>query len=76
MKNIEQICNAIGRKNLATSLGVSKSAVTNAIAAEQFPLAWYRIVKRECASRGIEYPSHLFKFIPVPSDDKNKGAAA
>ena len=63
MPNIKDICDAIGRKTLREKLRLeSKSSISNAIAAQKFPSDWYRVVKAECESVGLECPMSMFNF--------------
>ncbi len=63
MMTVEQICDEVGRKQLADSLNVSRAAITNAIAAGKFSPRWYRVVSVLCDEKGIECPDDLFGFI-------------
>jgi hypothetical protein len=69
MMTVERICDELGRKNLALSLGVSKAAISNAIAAERFSARWYRIVSTMCEDSEIDCPKDLFGFIEPTHDE-------
>lgn len=63
MVTVRTICDEVGRIPLAQSLNVSKSAITNAIAAGKFSPRWYRVVSKICADKGLDCPDDLFDFI-------------
>ena len=67
MMTVEQIYDEVGRDVLMQRLGVSKSAMTNAIAAGKFPAGWFRIIRIACEEVGVGCPEHLFNFKAVKS---------
>lgn len=70
MQTVEHICDKVGRIKLKDRLGVSKSAVTNAIANDRFPARWVEVVRSECKSLGIECPDELFGIIPAKQAER------
>jgi hypothetical protein len=81
MATVEQVCDAVGRAELARLLGVRKQAVSNAVADGRFPAKWFSVVRDLCASRGIDCPESLFSFAqpvaatPVADGDASERAA-
>lgn len=63
MTNTSEVCDKIGRKRMADSLGVGVTTISNAAVAGIFPARWYAVVKGFCLSDGIECPDELFNFI-------------
>ena len=63
---VEEICEKLGRLNIATCLGLQKSAISNAIAAGVFPARWFAIISAMCREAGIACPLHLFAFANAP----------
>ncbi|KQI66948.1 hypothetical protein AN189_17985 [Loktanella sp. 3ANDIMAR09] len=86
MKNVSDIVAAIGRSHLREVIGVTDTAISNALSKGAFPPGWYRIIKLECAAKQVSCPLDLFAFKPHakikvwPSDADNysdtTGAAA
>ena len=70
MSTVEEICDKVGRVNLAARLGVTKAAITNAISDDVFPSRWYRVVKEECNAFGINCPIDIFGFRKPKSTEK------
>lgn len=64
------ICDRIGRKLVADRIGVSKKAVSNAVAEGVFPARWYRELRAVCSEQGIECPEDLFNFARAPSTEE------
>ena len=62
MDNVEAIYEKVGRDTLMRRLGVSKSAMTNALAAGRFPAAWFQIVRDACRELGADCSEKLFTF--------------
>lgn len=52
---VEKILRAIGRRQLATALGVSESTVRNAESDGRMPAAWYAMVQQ---MSGLKHPPH------------------
>ena len=77
MMTVEQIYDEVGRDVLMQRLGVSKSAMTNAIAAGKFPAGWFRIIRIACEEAEVRCPEHLFNFKAVKGEaiSAEKGAA-
>ena len=67
MTSVKHIVDGIGRDVLCQELEVGKAAVSDAVAADQFPARWYRVVRRLGVSAGIPCPDDLFGFI-APRD--------
>ena len=62
MTTVFEIVDAVGRANLRDKLGVSDTAISNALSRKRFPSKWYRLVNSECLSLGVECPMDLFSF--------------
>lgn len=76
MTAVSDIISAIGRTKLREKLGVTDSAISNALARSVFPPKWYRIVKEECEEVDAECPLDLFGFMgPVDHPDAGEDAA-
>lgn len=78
MKNISDICDTLGRKNMSEALRVSKAAIGNAVSDGKFPARWYAVISAMCADAEIECPESLFGFIaPASASDtaSERGAA-
>jgi len=60
------VCDALGRKEMAARLERTTAAISNAASDGVFPAGWYLIISEMCLARGIECPASLFKFlVPV-----------
>ena len=57
------ICDALGRKEMATRLDRSVAAVSNAASDGAFPSGWFLIISEMCKTHGIECPAALFTFL-------------
>jgi hypothetical protein len=66
MITASDICDALGRRNMAQRLGVSKTAISNAAVDGTFPARWYLVLSTMCDERGVPCPKELFSF----SEDK------
>jgi hypothetical protein len=53
---------AVGRANLRKKLGVSDTAISNALSNGIFPAKWYLIVSSECTAINLDCPLALFSF--------------
>ena len=62
MVSVSEICDALGRKHIEAELGVTKAAISNAVAEGVFPAAWYGVIFDMCATRGVECQRELFSF--------------
>lgn len=60
MESVNEICAALGRKEMQDRLGVGRGALTSAVRAGQFPAAWYRVVTEMAAERGLTISDDLF----------------
>lgn len=65
-ETVADVCERIGRHEIACHLDVGKSAVSNAEAAGLFPAAWYQIVAELCAKHHMRCPRTLFRFRQHP----------
>jgi hypothetical protein len=63
MVSTSEICDKLGRGNIAVSLGVKPQAVSNAVNSGKFPAKWYRVIKEQCAQADIECPDEVFSFV-------------
>lgn len=71
---VADLCDAIGRKNIARAVPVSVSAVSNAVKDNCFPSRWYLVVKGLAEDNELPCPDSLFAFSP-PAPADQKGAA-
>lgn len=62
MTSVSDIVSAVGRAKLRLKLGVSDTAISNALARRVFPSKWYRVIARECEGLEVECPLDLFNF--------------
>lgn len=67
----KRIADRIGRVELASAVGVSKAAVSNAVVTNRFPASWYAVIKDICNTAGIECPLCAFNFkaLTEPQDE-------
>lgn len=65
---VAQICEALGRENIARRIGVGLTAVSNAATENRFPARWFLIVKELCDEAGLPCPPHLFNFAGIAGD--------
>jgi hypothetical protein len=61
-QTVKDIINAIGRKKMASALGVSLPMLSNAVMDGRFPARWLLIMSDLTAEVGIECPLCLFAF--------------
>lgn len=59
-----EICDALGRRNIAAEIGVGATAVSNAAVEGRFPSRWYLAVKAMCARVDLDCPDEAFNFLP------------
>ncbi len=69
MTNTSEVCDKLGRKRIADSLGVGVTTISNAAVSGVFPAKWYAVVKNLCRTEGIECPDELFNFIKPAGGD-------
>lgn len=74
MASTHDIIRAIGRRDLATAVGVGLSAVDNALIRGTMPSAWYFAVAAICAERGVPCPPEAFNF-KSPSVSRTRPSA-
>ena len=60
---VAEVCDRIGRKEIARSLNVRVTAVSNAVKDNCFPSKWYLIVTDLARAAETECPDGLFAFI-------------
>jgi hypothetical protein len=75
MSTVRTIVDKIGREALAQEVGVSTSAVGNAVASGVFPASWYAAVSGACRARRIKCPMDLFSFKAAPKAVEQTRAA-
>ena len=77
MASVRDIIVALGRAELTASLGVSKAAVTNAIARDRIPETWRGVVTAMAALKAVDVPEDLYRSrqIPVPHSLEKQVAA-
>lgn len=72
------ICDALGRKEMAARLERTVAAVSNAASDGAFPAGWFLVISQMCADRGVECPARLFRFLTPQADapgEQEAGAA-
>lgn len=62
MQSLTQIADALGRKELCSRLGISQSALFNALAAGQFPSGWFDIMMTLAQERRVVVPYESFSW--------------
>lgn len=63
MTDVKHIVKTLGARAIADRLGVTRSAVSNAAMANQFPASWYLVVCDLCDEHDMgEPPYSLFGF--------------
>lgn len=60
---VSEICDALGRREIAIRIGRGVTAVSNAASQGKFPAAWYVVLTEMCAEQGIDCPLTLFRFL-------------
>ena len=73
MMNVSQIADVIGRKEIADTVSVGPTAVSNAIARGAFPASWYLSIKVLCEARGVNCETAWFAMVR-PSSQKDAAA--
>lgn len=69
--SVADLCDAIGRKEIAVAVNVRVSAVSNAVKDNCFPSRWYLVVKGLARAKKVPCPERLFAFSkPIESDQK------
>lgn len=58
--DVSKLIEAIGRKKLRTSLGLTNKSISLAKRANQFPANWFRIVRALAEEVGIDTQSTVF----------------
>lgn len=56
----EQFADKIGRSNIAESVGVGLTAVSNGVTRGRFPAGWYEACRRLASDVGENCPPELF----------------
>lgn len=74
MISVSNICDSLGRREIAHRLGVKTTAVSNAVVAERFPARWFVVIKSMCDEADLPCPEHLFTFVRSGAAAR-KGAA-
>ena len=72
--SITDLCDLLGRREIARRVARGVTAVGNAVADGKFPASWYLAIKLMCDERGVECPLQLFRFIdlePPPPTEKD-----
>lgn len=83
MNTVSEICDALGRREIAAAVGVKPTAVSNAVFQGRFPAKWFIVVSEMCNLADIECPAELFAFTSSSaksdedssSDQTERGAA-
>lgn len=57
---LKQIVDAVGRKNIASRVGVGMTAVSNGVVRGQFPASWYVVCLNLAEEAGVDCPPELF----------------
>lgn len=60
MINTSQFADAVGRREMATAVGVGMTAISNAVVRGRFPPAWFGACQDLAAGAGIDCPEPLF----------------
>ncbi len=66
MLSTADLADAIGRKTMATALGVLPTAVSNGVVRQTFPASWFLVVQALAREKGIECPPALFGMRDTP----------
>jgi len=64
---VSDLCDALGRKEIAARLEVGAAAVSNASSDGLFPAGWYAVIREMCQESGLNCPDTLFNFRPANS---------
>jgi hypothetical protein len=57
-----QFADAVGRKNIASAVGVELTAVSNAVVKGSFPASWFDALEALAALTGTDCPRSIFGF--------------
>lgn len=60
MSDVKSIVTRLGRRRIAERIGVSVSAVGNAVVDGRFPANWYGAMKEMCDAEGADCPLSIF----------------
>lgn len=73
---VADICDRLGRRAIAETIGVGATAVSNASAEGLFSPAWFVGIKTMCDKAGLPCPERLFKWkIARPEDRAEQDTA-
>ena len=65
MMDIHTLAKALGRNEIAAALGISRSAVDNAVREGSFPAAWGRQIRRMASEKRLgDVPDDAFRWLP------------
>ena len=62
MKNVKEVADRLGRKNMAAKLSVGVTTISAAIADGVFPSAWYICLRGMAAEINEVIPTNLFRW--------------
>ena len=62
METTLEIANTLGRRSMATALGVGMTTISAAVSDGKFPASWYLTIKALGAKKGVKIPDGLFSF--------------
>ena len=65
---VSDMCDQLGRKRIADSIGVRVTAVSNASVDGAFPASWFNVIDALCDEAGIKLSRSLFNFKGPPMD--------
>ena len=63
MMDTQEMASTLGRRNIASAVGVGLTAVSNHVVGGIFPASWYLAILFLCEQTGVECPENLFAFI-------------
>jgi hypothetical protein len=66
MIDTREMASTLGRRNIASAVGVGLTAVSNHVVGGLFPASWYLAILFLCEQKGTECPERLFAFIDPP----------
>lgn len=70
MSTVSNICDALGRREIAAAVGVKPAAVSNAVFQGRFPAKWFIVLSEMCEAAGIDCPSEVFAFAQPGGKDE------
>lgn len=77
MTDAKSFADAVGRKNIAAAVGVSLTAVSNAVTRERFPSSWFIACFQLALAARVACPPALFGMIaPYSSQNVDGGQKA